>query len=269
MGLGTGIISVMASRRAFTLIELLMVVAIIALLAALLLPAIGLVQGAARSVMCKRNLSQLAVWGLAYAQDWEGVLPTEASTTTVPDDKYYSNLTGTGKTSYWYAKIDGVRPQEQHGNGLMCPQASVSLKPRYVDHTNMLFCYDYSISRFLGGQRYIAGKHDLQVPTTRNLGARKFWFVDAKMQNGWGGFYPNAVAEASPTYMTPWCWRGPADVGGAGANLGNPWIPAPSSHPHWAANFVFGDGHVESLSYNEVNAMSTTYLTKTFQGRMP
>ena len=62
-------------RWAFTLVELLVVVAILAVLAALLLPALGIGKNKARSVQCGSNLRQ---WGLAfrmYASDNEDHLP--------------------------------------------------------------------------------------------------------------------------------------------------------------------------------------------------
>lgn len=55
----------------FTLIELLVVISIIAILAAMLLPAVGLVRGAARSAVCQSNQRQMGVAFLAYAGDWD------------------------------------------------------------------------------------------------------------------------------------------------------------------------------------------------------
>jgi prepilin-type N-terminal cleavage/methylation domain-containing protein len=63
------------SRRAFTLIELLAVIAVITLLAALLLPTLADSKEKARSIQCLNNLHQ---WGLAYrmyADDNNDFLP--------------------------------------------------------------------------------------------------------------------------------------------------------------------------------------------------
>lgn len=59
-------------KKAFTLIELLVVISIIALLLAILMPALGKVKKQAQSTVCKSNLKQ---WGLAYslyAADYNG-----------------------------------------------------------------------------------------------------------------------------------------------------------------------------------------------------
>jgi prepilin-type N-terminal cleavage/methylation domain-containing protein len=62
-------------KLAFTLIELLTVIALIAILASLLLPALARVKEAGRAASCKNNLRQLSLGGATYALDFKGRLP--------------------------------------------------------------------------------------------------------------------------------------------------------------------------------------------------
>jgi prepilin-type N-terminal cleavage/methylation domain-containing protein/prepilin-type processing-associated H-X9-DG protein len=60
--------------RAFTLIELLVVIGIIAILIALLFPAISAARRQARSVQCQSNLRQLGQQLVIYSGQWNGWL---------------------------------------------------------------------------------------------------------------------------------------------------------------------------------------------------
>jgi len=89
--------SLATSRRAFTLIELVVVLSIIALLMGLVLPALSSAKRVALDVKCKSNMRQFGVAGGAFMADHQDQLP--------------SNRIKTGENKHvtwraWFAKND-------------------------------------------------------------------------------------------------------------------------------------------------------------------
>ncbi|RYG70722.1 type II secretion system protein [bacterium] len=64
-----------ACKRAFTLVEMLVVIAIIGVLAAFLFPVFSQAREAARRTTCISNMSQLGKAFLLYAEDYDDLLP--------------------------------------------------------------------------------------------------------------------------------------------------------------------------------------------------
>jgi prepilin-type N-terminal cleavage/methylation domain-containing protein/prepilin-type processing-associated H-X9-DG protein len=67
------------SRRGFTLVELLVVITIIALLAALLLPTLSAAKGAAQRTVCLSNIRQIGTALIAYSVENQGKFPNTSS----------------------------------------------------------------------------------------------------------------------------------------------------------------------------------------------
>ena len=74
----------LSTRKAFTLIELLMVMAIIAILAAILFPVFASARESARRSRCMSNLKQLSAGLMMYVDDYCGRLPPYPSS-DIPD----------------------------------------------------------------------------------------------------------------------------------------------------------------------------------------
>ena len=79
---------------AFTLVELLVVVGIIAILIAILMPALGRARDQARGVQCSSNLRTLMTGALMFAQDHKGHLFGNWSDAMNPDEEKRDFLAG-------------------------------------------------------------------------------------------------------------------------------------------------------------------------------
>lgn len=93
----------------FTLVELLVVVAIIAILAGLLLPALGKARGMALMTGCANNLKNIGQGAVMYQDDWDGYFPGRMASS----GPFFSNLSP-------YVKTRNDNPQTAGDAGVFC-----------------------------------------------------------------------------------------------------------------------------------------------------
>ena len=96
-----------AQRSAFTLIEMLVVISIIALLISILLPALGRARETARSIACMSGIKQLGLASHTYAVDYNGWLPQNPFSGT----RSYGHCWDVQISSY--LNYDSSRPSSQ------------------------------------------------------------------------------------------------------------------------------------------------------------
>ena len=209
------------TSRAFTLLELLVVVAIIALLAATLLPVFAQAREKARATSCLSNLRQIGTATLLYAQDYDETLPLYQ----------YDTLT------YWCGGRNALGKPLDKTRGLIYP---------YLKSGDIQRCPSYTGGDNLGGTGYGINRRLMFAPAAYSptpaaladlsAPAGTILFGDAGIPD-----FPVPGQTGETISIEP-----PSD-----------WLPSPTiefRHQGMAC-FVFCDGHAKPVRRSDFTAV--------------
>lgn len=123
--------------RGFTLVELLVVVAIIALLLSILLPALNRARGLAQAVACMSNVRQIGVAMEYYKNDTNGHII-----------RSQSNVINDPMGSWWYSQI-GIRYLQLEKSASFFESSNFKLfqcpADRSIDYNQLSYGYNFFI----------------------------------------------------------------------------------------------------------------------------
>ncbi len=233
---------VAAPIRAFTLVELLVVIGIISVLIAMLLPALNKARESAQRISCASNLRQVAMAWIAYTSDYKGVLPLVSANrwdSSIPaaDNYLWPSMLKpyvNDKTPNYlpYRPSDGVNP---HGV-FECPGfTNISSAASYVTYAMPL----YGVGGAYGWSWAPAYRRTVQIkePAERLLFADSLAPVSQRPASGeLRGWYYLNMPGSTPT----------PPVGDFSAQS-----YVAYRHGH-LANVAFCDGHVSAMSWEQL-----------------
>lgn len=219
-------------KENFTLLELLVVVAIIGILVSLLLPSLGRAREKSKSAVCKSNLKQLGIICHLYADSNNGHFPIRDRVNSKSYDDYLAGYDGRDTLSNAEMISDGLTVAQIDGNNgiYMCPSSPFSANPMRSYGIN---CWGNNQSRFQG----ISG--NAPVPKSRqissvNLPSKSISFAEKGSNNSTMGSRNGDIAIAYFMYN---------DLFVNAIFEGNEYHIETS-------NYQFVDGHVESRTFN-------------------
>ena len=161
-------------QAAFTLVELLVVIGIIALLIAILMPSLSRARQQSQRIACMSNMRQLGMATMQYTTENKGWFPRAAGGGSAFDDWiYWESARATTRDEGRLVKYLGTRFVEAH---YICPSDNLN--------GHLTYPYSYTMNEFMGGV-VAANNGDLhgRIKVTQvKRSAEKIMFIDESSQ---------------------------------------------------------------------------------------
>lgn len=213
---------------AFTLIEMLLVVAIIVLLLSLLLPALRQAQGASRSTRCASNQKQIGDAQVAYLIDSHGRFPQLAN---------WAGLIGRKGTSAYYSSnsLDVTNRPLNKYLGAQTDGSSVDITECPADLGDSFPSYNGSITNCYKfyGTSYLA-----QWNSTAFRAAMVYGVIGGTRSISMS----RVISPGNKLLMADWSWHGNRPIS-------DPQTRWHNKGPVRQFNTLFADGHVSYFIY--------------------
>jgi prepilin-type N-terminal cleavage/methylation domain-containing protein/prepilin-type processing-associated H-X9-DG protein len=191
-------LKLLPGRFAFTLVELLVVIAVIAILASLLLPALSRAKIAANTTQCKSNMKQLGIAFTLYTGDNQETYPAGACYVD-PEDQYCWDVSirpyiGGNPHIGQAALLGGVLDPSVAPFILRCPS---DVGPNtYWDATASVGRRTYAMNAIAQDNWTATLGQALPVPTD---GVGIYWTASGGIVNGTPGYKTSVVPRPSQT----------------------------------------------------------------------